>query len=79
MSTKILAATGALIVALGIAGQSDERERRAADHHYCQMVELWRVHQDRHPGTPTAGWPAHRSDIDCRRLGFSHAFNLSNQ
>lgn len=75
----------ATVTALGIVGHFDQRDQIAADQHYCEMVSLQQRYIQDHPleigreaRARRPGWPVHRSDIDCRDFGFSHAYRFSN-
>lgn len=56
---SILAVT-ALIVAMGIVGQSDYEEEQQQVKQYCEMVNLWKQSGGQ------SGWPAYDGEEMCR-------------
>jgi len=55
-----------VIVALGIAGQSDYEMELEQENMYCEMTKMWL--QDEADGVPAnerRGWPTYNSNITC--------------
>lgn len=64
------------IVVLAVVGHFDRQDEALANHHYCEMVELFNQYRNL-PPADRPGWPGYRRDIDCRDLGFSRAYAFS--
>lgn len=55
---SIMAVT-AIIIAMGIVGQSDYEEEQRQHAEYCEMVKLWKKTNGKH------GWPAYNGEGTC--------------
>ena len=56
----ILAVIG-IIIAMGIAGNTDVQEEERQHAEYCEMVKLWKQTNGKH------GWPAYNGEFTCTK------------
>jgi hypothetical protein len=50
----------AIVITMGIVGQSDFEEAERQEVEYCEMVKLWKQTKGQ------AGWPAYNGEKMCR-------------